>query len=118
MKKLALFILFAGFLTTGFAQKQSYAQKASKEKAAYVAEHMSLKKNKATFLEGVLLNKYESVSKEVKAAGSDISQEDKKAIYKKSNKKMMADLSQEFSKEEISRIKKLLKEQKEKRRKE
>ena len=117
MRKIVLFILLAGFLTTGFAQKESYAKKASKENAAYVMKHMSLKKDKTAFLQGVLLNKYESVSKEIKAQGSDISKEDKKAIYNKSYKKMMADLSQEFSKEEINRINKLLKEQNENRKK-
>jgi len=117
MRKIVLFILLTGFLTTGFAQAESYSQRVSKENAAYVAKDMNLKKDKTKYLEGVLLVKYESVAKELKAAGSDISQEDRKAIYKKSYNKLISDLSQEFSKEEISRINKLLKEQNEKRKK-
>ena len=117
MRKIVLFILLTGFLTTGFAQEESYAQRVSKENATYVAKDMNLKKEKTKYLEGVLLFKYESVAKELKVAGSYVSQENRKAIYKKSYDKLMSDLSQEFSKEEILRINKLLKEQNEKRKK-
>lgn len=117
MRKIVLFILLAGFLTTGFAQEKSYAERVSKENATYVAKDMRLKKDKTKYLEGVLLVKYESVSKGLKAAGSDVSQDDRKAIYKKSYDILMSDLSQEFSQEEIIRINKLLKEQNEKRKK-
>lgn len=116
MKKIVLFILLAGFLTTGFAQKKNYAVKVSKENATFIAKQMSLNKDKTKFIEGVLLEKYQGVSKELKN-NPTISQEEKKAIYKKSYKKLLTDLSQEFSKKDINRINKLLKEQNNKRKK-
>jgi hypothetical protein len=117
MRKIVLFILLTGFLLTGFAQEASYADRVSKENANYVAKGMNLKKDKTKYLESVLLVKYKSVSEELKAAKSDISREDRKAIYQKSYDKLMSDLSKEFSQEEIISINKLLKEQNEKRKK-
>lgn len=109
MKKIFLFVLFAGLLTTGYAQKQSYAEKTSKENASIISKEMDLNKERAAFLETTLLNKYNSVSKQTK--GKDLSKEDKKAIYKESHQSFVKNLSEKFSKEEINKIKELLKKQ-------
>ena len=57
----------------------------------------------------ILLGKYEETSKQIK--GNDLSNEEKKMIYKKSYKDTNYNLSVLFSKEEINQINTLLKEQ-------
>lgn len=100
MKKVILFILLAGFLTTANAQKQSYAEKKSKETTAYVAEKMNLDKDKASFLQATLLEKYVNTSKETKG----LSAEEKKVVYKKSYKVTSEKLAAQFSKDEVKEI--------------
>jgi len=55
------------------------------------------------------LGKYDETSKQIK--GNDLSNEEKKMIYKKSFKQTNQKLSDLFSKEEINTINALLKEQ-------
>lgn len=116
MKKQILFVLFVGLLASGFAQKKTYAEISSKENATFIATQMSLKPDKTKFLEETLFKKYTSVSEEIKGI-PNASKEKKQAVYTESYKTLISDLSQEFSKEEITRIKKLLKEQNKKRKK-
>jgi len=108
MKKIILFILLAGFLTTANAQKQSYQEKKAKEDTSYIAKKMDLNKDQKAFLHDVLLEKYESTSKKIK--DNDLSKEEKKAIYKASYKTTSEMLAKEFTKEEVNEIFALLKE--------
>ena len=109
MKKIILFILLAGFLTTANAQKPTYPEKKAKENTSYIVEKMDFDKTQKTYLHGVLLGKYESIYKQIK--GHDLSQEEKKVIYKASHKETSEELAKEFSKEEVNEIFALLKEQ-------
>ena len=90
------------------AQKQSPQAKKAIEQTDYVASRMKLNDSKKLFLHNVLLEKFESTSKQIK--GNDLSKEEKKVIYKKANSVMNERLTAEFSKDEIKQIKALLKE--------
>jgi len=109
MKKMMLFILLFGSLTMVNAQKQSYQEKKAIEQTDYVSSRMKLNDSKKLFLHNVLLEKYESISKQVKGKG--LSKEQKKVINKKINTAMTERLTTEFSKKEVKEIKTLLKEQ-------
>ena len=109
MKKVILFILLAGFLTTANAQKQSYQEKKADSDTEFISTKMSLSADKTIFLHEVLLEKYQETSAEIK--GKDLSQEEKKAIYKASYKKTSEKLANQFSKDEVKEIFALLKEQ-------
>ena len=70
---------------------------------------MDLNDRTKTLLYVILLGKYDETSKQIK--GNDLSNEEKKMIYKKSFKQTNQKLSALFSKEEINTINALLKEQ-------
>lgn len=108
MKKILLFVLLAFMFNTVNAQKQSPQVKKAIEQTDYVASRMKLNDSKKLFLHNVLLEKFESTSKQIK--GKDLSKEEKKVIYKKSNSVMNERLTAEFSKDEIKQIKALSKE--------
>jgi|LGVF01.1.fsa_nt_gb hypothetical protein len=108
MKKVILFILLFGILTNVNAQKQSRAAKKATAQTDYVAQKMKFNDAQKLFLHNVLLERYESVAKQIK--GKDLSKEEKKSIYKKTNTVMTERLTAEFSKDEIKHIKALLKE--------
>ena len=108
MRKVILVLLLFGFLTNVNAQKQSREAKKAIEQTDYVASRMKLNDSKKLFLHNVLLEKFESTSKQVK--GKDLSKEEKKSIRKKTNTVMNERLKAEFSKDEIKQIKALLKE--------
>ena len=112
MKKIILFFLLCGFLTSANAQKQSYQEKKASTNADYIADEMSFDDAQKTFLYSVLLEKYEGTSKQIK--GKDLSQEEKQVIYKKSYKDTVDKLSEKFSKDEINEINALLKKQNQK----
>ena len=107
MKKLIALIILCGFLTTANAQKQSYQEKKATTNAQHIADKMDLNDSLKTLLYAILLGKYEETSKQIK--GNDLSNEEKKMIYKKSFKETNDKLSVMFSKEEINAINGLLK---------
>ena len=109
MKKIIALILFCGFLSTVNAQKQSYQEKKATTNAQHIGATMDLDDSKKTLLYAILLGKYEDTSKQIK--GNDLSNEEKKEIYKKSFKETNDKLSVLFSKEEINTINTLLKQQ-------
>jgi len=76
---------------------------------------MDLNDSNKTLLYAILLGKYDETSKRIK--GNDLSNEEKKVIYKKSFKETNDKLSALFSKEEINAINALLKEQNKKKNK-
>jgi hypothetical protein len=109
MKKLTFLIVLCGFLSTTNAQKQSYQEKKATTNAQHIADKMDLNDSQQTKLYSILLGKYKQTSKQIK--GNDLSNEEKKIIYKKSYKDTNDKLSALFSKEEINRVNVLLKEQ-------
>jgi len=108
MKKIVLFILLAGFLTTANAQKTSSKVKRAKAETEYVTSKMSLDKEKSAFLQEVLVEKYTSASEQIHA--KEVSKEEKKAIRKSVNKEANSKLAEQFSKAEIKEINGFLKE--------
>lgn len=108
MKKIVLFILLAGFLTTANAQKKSPQEKRANESTSYVAKKMKLNEDQKSYFHSVLLEKYVSTSKQVK--DKNLSSDEKKAIYKKSHKETSKKLAEEFTKDEVKEIFELLKE--------
>lgn len=115
MKKIILFILLAGFLTTANAQKKSYQEKKANENTSYIADKMDLNKDKKAFLHEVLLEKYVNTSKQIN--DNDLSKEEKQVIYKASYKETSKKLTKEFTKEEVNEIFAILKEQNKKNKK-
>ena len=109
MKKIILLIVLCGFLSTTNAQKQSYQEKKATTNAQHIADKMDLNDSQQTKLYSILLGKYQETSKQIK--GNDLSNEEKKIIYKKLYKDTNDKLSALFSKEEINRVNVLLKEQ-------
>ena len=109
MKKIIALILFCGFLSTANAQKQSYQEKKATTNAQLIADTMDLNDNTKTLLYLILLGKYDETSNQIK--GNDLSNEEKKVIYKKSFKQTNDKLSVLFSKKEINTINTLLKQQ-------
>ena len=109
MKKIIALILFCGFLSTANAQRQSYQEKKATANAQLIADTMDLNDSHKTALYAILLGKYDETSRQVK--GNDLSNEEKKVIYKKSFKETNDKLSVLFSKKEINTINALLKEQ-------
>jgi hypothetical protein len=109
MKKIIALILLCGFISTANAQKQSYQEKKATANALHIADTMDLNDSQQTSLYAILLGKYQETSKQIK--GNDLSNEEKKMIYKKSYKDTNYNLSVLFSKEEINQINTLLKEQ-------
>jgi hypothetical protein len=112
MKKIILFILLSGFLTTVHSQKQSNQEKKAIVNTDYVANEMKFDDDQKVFLYNVLLDKYEGTSKQIK--GKDLTKEEKQVIYKKSNQELNEKLLKEFSKNDVKEIKALLKQQNEK----
>ncbi len=109
MKKIILLIVLCGFLSTANAQRQSYQEKKATTNAQYIADNMDLSDSQQTKLYSILLGKYQETSKQIK--GNDLSNEEKKIIYKKSYKDTNDKLSALFSQEEIKTVNVLLKEQ-------
>lgn len=101
------FLLFCFTINIQAQEKKSNAQKRAVENSEFITSKMDLSAEQATFLQNVLLEKYESNSKKIK--GQNLSQEEKKAIYKQSHKDTNAKLSEKFSKEEINQINELVK---------
>ena len=112
MKKLTFLIVLCGFLSTANAQRQSYQEKKATTNAQHIAEAMDLNESEQTLLYAILLGKYEETSKQIK--GNDLSNEEKKIIYRQSFKDTNDKLSAIFSKEEINTVNALLKEQNQK----
>ena len=108
LKKIVLILMLISFTITAQAQqKKSYAQQKAAENTTFVAKKMNLSKDKTTFLHSVLLNKYESNAEKNK--DKNLSEEDKKAIYKQSYNDTQTKLAEQFSKEEITQINEHLK---------
>ena len=112
MKKIILLIVLCGFLSTANAQRQSYQEKKATTNAQHIAEAMDLNESEQTLLYAILLDKYEETSKQIN--GNDLSNEEKKIIYRQSFKDTNDKLSAIFSKEEIKTVNALLKEQNQK----
>ena len=112
MKKIIVLIVLCGFLSTANAQKLTYQEKKATANAQHIADKMDLNESQQTVLYAILLGKYEETSRQIK--GNDLSNEEKKIIYKKSYKDTNDKLSVLFSKEEINVVNALLKEKNQK----
>lgn len=90
----------------GFSQhKKSTHQKRAEAQTAYIADKMDLNEDQKTFVYEVLIKKFKMNTDQLK--GKELTQEQKRAIYKETNKKTRVLLATKFSKEEIDRINKL-----------
>lgn len=112
MKKIIVLIVLCGFLSTANAQKLTYQEKKATANAQHIADKMDLNESQQTVLYAILLGKYEETSNQIK--GNDLSNEEKKIIYRQSFKDTNDKLSAIFSKEEINTVNALLKEQNQK----
>ncbi|RUA10164.1 MAG: hypothetical protein DSY82_05105 [Flavobacteriia bacterium] len=115
MKKIFLLVFLTGFALTVSAQKKQSHKKRAIAQTDYVSSRMNFNDEQKLFLFNALLEKYETISGQVKGKG--LSKEERKAIFKQSNKAMYDKLNTKFSKGEVKKIKAYLKEFQEKNRK-
>ena len=87
-------------------------EKKATTNAQHIADTMDLNESQQTVLYAILLGKYQETSKQIK--GNDLSNEEKKIIYRQSFKDTNDKLSAIFSNEEIKTVNALLKEQNQK----
>ncbi|MBG7629141.1 MAG: hypothetical protein IZT56_01795 [Bacteroidetes bacterium] len=105
IKKSIFVLLLISVSASSFAQKKkSAAEKRAVIATDYVAEKMSLDTDKKAFVYDVLLDKFSSNLSQL--SGKNLSQEEKKAIFKASNKVATKKLKEMFSAEEIKQINK------------
>lgn len=108
MRKVLLIIAFIGITFGANAQSKKNKERAKSE-TEYVDDVMKLKKSKETFLYESLVTRYEEVSKKAKG----LSKEEKKVVYRETNKRLKKELEKKFSKKDIDKIYVLLKEKRE-----
>lgn len=114
MKKIVLFILLCGFLTTSFAQKKSNYEKRAKASSNAIADQMDLTKDQKKLLYTSLVERQERNFSQIK--GKDLTQKERSVIFEESHKIMVKKLSIKFTQNEILRVTKILRKQQEKKR--
>jgi len=115
MKRLIILILLTGFVGNIQAQKKKTHKDIAIAQADYVSSRMNFNDEQKLFLYNALMEKFQSTSGQIKGKG--LSKEEKKVIFKQSNKALFDKLSTKFSKEEIKKIKTYLRAYQEKNRK-
>lgn len=97
-------IIFTFLLTFSYvnAQKNRYAVKKASNAVALISSEMELSDEQTQFLEKTLYTKYAENGLKIK--GKDLSQEEKKEIYKKAFVSTRKVLREQFSEEEVKFI--------------
>lgn len=114
MKKIFLFTLLTLFISTSFAQEKTNFEKRAKRGATMIADEMDLNKKRKEFLYDCLLERQENNYAQIK--GKDLSEDEKRAIFKKSNQSMTKKLLTKFTQEEVKKINEIIQKQQKKRR--
>lgn len=108
MKKIIFIVVILAFTVNSFAQKKGSPEQRANATTEYVAKNMDLSKKETKFLNKTLQTKFNDVSSKIK--GNNFSKEEKKAIYKDSNKWVTNELKTKFSDKEVKQIFSLIKE--------
>ena len=108
LKTISITILLICFtINVQAQQKKTYPQKRAADYTEFISSEMNMNADQETYLHEVLLNKFETNSKRNK--DNNLSQEEKKQLYKQSFKETSTKLSEQFSKEEVDQINELIK---------
>lgn len=102
MKKIILTCAFAIFAFVAQAQENKFAAKRSANAIEYISSNMDLSESDMEFLKETLYNKYASNASKIR--GKNLTQDEKKAIYRAAYKETRTKLMSVFSKEQVNMI--------------
>ena len=105
MKKILFIFTFLLTFSYANAQENKFAAKRAARAVAFISSEMDFTKAQAQFIEEALYSKY--AGNGLKTRGKDLSNEEKKVVYRTAASATRKLLRQEFSKEEVLSIIKL-----------
>ncbi|TLX72775.1 hypothetical protein E9993_16670 [Labilibacter sediminis] len=102
IKSIFIAVVMLLFVSSSNAQVDKAINRAS-EMTTYIAEKMSMNEVQAQELNSALVTKIKYQHQKIN--NQDLTQEEKKVVYKQAGKSFFAILSRRFSKEDITKIK-------------
>lgn len=105
MKRLVVFILFLSFSLNSFAQKiPKHVVKRAHSASEHISNVLNFNETQQNHLHEILIKKYDSNRKSIH--GKNLSQDQKREIYRASFIETKKDLSEKFSPNEVNMINK------------
>jgi hypothetical protein len=105
MKKIIFTCAFVMFAFIAQAQENKFAGKRSANAVEYISSNMDLSEANVEFLKETLYNKYANNASKIR--GKDLSQDEKKQVYRTAFIETRKKLMTVFSKEQVGKITKL-----------
>ena len=105
MKKIIFAFLFTIISFFGEAQENKFAAKRTANASEYISSKMDLTESNIEFLKETLYNKYSTNASKIR--GKDLTQEEKKSIYRAAYKETRQKLMSIFSNDQVNMITKL-----------
>ena len=105
MKKIIITCALVMFTFIAEAQENKFASKRVATAVQYISSNMDLSEANVEFLKETLYNKYVSNAKKIR--GKDLSQDEKKQVYRTAFIETRKKLMTVFSKEQVGKITKL-----------
>lgn len=105
MKKIMITCAFVMFAFIAEAQENKFASQRTATAIEYISSNMDLSDTDLEFLKKTLYNKYASNVSQIR--GKNLSQEEKKQVYRDAFVQTRKKLMTVFSKEQVSKINKL-----------
>jgi uncharacterized membrane protein len=108
MKNIILVCFMAFFVTFTQAQKNKYAANRAENAVSLIKANMEISDSDVVFLKETLYNKY--VSNALKIRGKNLTEEEKKEVYRSAFKDTRKKLMEVFTNDQVKKIIKLEKE--------
>ena len=105
MKKIIFAFLFTIISFFAEAQENKFAAKRTANAIEYISSKMDLSESNIEFLKETLYNKYSTNASKIR--GKDLTQEEKKSIYRAAYKETRQKLMSVFSNDQVNMITKL-----------
>lgn len=105
MKKIIFVFLFTIISFFAEAQENKFAAKRTANAIEYISSKMDLSESNIEFLKETLYNKYSTNASKIR--GKDLTQEEKKSIYRAAYKETRQKLMSIFSNDQVNMITKL-----------
>ena len=105
MKKIILAFLFTIISFFAEAQENKFAAKRTANAIEYISSKMDLSESNIEFLKETLYNKYSTNASKIR--GKDLTQEEKKSIYRAAYKETRQKLMSVFSNDQVNMISRL-----------
>ena len=102
MKKILITTALCLFTMFAEAQENKFAANRSENAVALITSQMEISNADAEFIQQTLYNKYASNAREIRNKG--LSEDEKKAVYKKAAKETRQKLMTKFNREEVQKI--------------